>query len=78
MVTNSSPLEYEIKKAAIDGSHHAYLMIDSSKYGKSGMLTYADLSEMKAVIVDEQVKPELLSLLEKKYVEAVIAPLSLE
>lgn len=76
MITNSSPLEYEIKKAAIAGSYHAFLMIDSSKYGKSGMLTYADLSEMKAVIVDENVNPALLSLIEKRNVEAIIAPLS--
>ncbi len=74
MVTNASPLEYEIKKAAIAGSHQTILMIDSSKYGKSGMLTYANLSEMKKVIVDEEVNPALLSLFEKNNVEVIIAP----
>ena len=78
MVTNASPLEYEIKKAAITGSHQKILMIDSSKYGKSGMLTYAKLSEMEAVIVDENVNPTLLSLLENYNVEAIVAPLSQE
>ncbi len=73
MVTNASPLEYEIKKAAIAGSHQKILMIDSSKYGKSGMLTYADLSEMNKVIIDEEVNPALLSLAEKKNVETIIA-----
>jgi DeoR family myo-inositol catabolism operon transcriptional repressor len=78
MVTNASPLEYEIKKAAIAGSEKAYLMIDSSKYGKSGMLTYADISEMNKVIIDENISSNLLSLLEKKNVNAVITPISEE
>lgn len=78
MVTNASPLEYEIKKAALAGSNQVYLMINSSKYGKSGMLTYANVSEMDKVIVDEHVNPGLLSLLEKRNVEAVIAQVSEE
>ncbi len=78
MITNSSPLEYEIKKAAIAVSAKSYLMIDSSKYGKSGMLTYADTAEMDKVIVDENVNPNLLALLEKRNVSTVIAPLSEE
>ncbi len=76
MVTNASPLEYEIKKAALENSREAYLMIDSTKFGRSGMLTYSDLSEMDRIIVDENVNPGLLSLLEKKNVEAVIAKLA--
>ncbi len=76
MVTNSSPLEYEIKKAAIAGSHQKILMIDSSKYGESGMLTYAKLPEMETVIVDENVDQTLLSMLEKNNVEVIVVPLS--
>ncbi len=73
MVTNASPLEYEIKKAAIENSDNVYLLIDSSKFGKSAMLTYANISDMSKVIVDDHADEGLLSLCEKKNVEVVLA-----
>jgi len=76
MVTNASPLEYEIKKAAIDKCKEVYLLIDSSKYGKSGMLTYANVSDMSKVIVDSDVDAQLLELCEKNNVEVMIAQIT--
>lgn len=73
MVTNASPLEYEIKKAAIENSDEIYLLIDSSKYGKSAMLTYANISEMSKVIVDDNAEEGLLALCERKNVEVILA-----
>ncbi len=73
MVTNASPLEYEVKKAAIENSNEVYLLIDSSKFGKSAMLTYANITEMSKVIVDDPAGEDLLSLCEKKNVEVVLA-----
>ena len=73
MVTNSSPLEYEIKKAAIANSKEVYLMIDSSKYGKSALLNYANISEMNKVIVDNKSEAGLLALCERNNVEVIIA-----
>ncbi len=73
IVTNSSPLEYEIKKAAIADSKDVYLLIDSTKYGKSALLTYANISEMSKVIVDEDANPGLLELCERNSVEVVLA-----
>jgi DeoR family myo-inositol catabolism operon transcriptional repressor len=76
MVTNASPHEYEIKRAAITNSKEVYLVIDSSKYGKSGMLTYANLTDMSKIIVDNNADPELLALCEKRDVEVVLAPIA--
>jgi DeoR family myo-inositol catabolism operon transcriptional repressor len=73
MITNASPLEYEVKKAAIENSNEVYLLIDSSKFGKSAMLTYADINEMSKVIVDDPAGGDLLSLCEKKNVEVIVA-----
>lgn len=73
IVTNSSPLEYEIKKAAIASSKAVYLMIDSTKYGNSALLTYANISEMSKVIVDDAADPELLKLCEINNVETLLA-----
>jgi DeoR family myo-inositol catabolism operon transcriptional repressor len=75
-VTNSSPLEYEIKKAAIANSKNVYLLIDSSKFGKSALLTYANISEMDKILVDSNVDSGLLQLCEKNNVEVIVAPIS--
>lgn len=64
-VTNSSSLEYEIKREAMKNSEHAYLLLDSGKFGKSALLTFAHLSDMERVIVDEEMGPELQALCER-------------
>lgn len=53
-VTNSSSLEYEIKQEAMRNSEHKYLLLDSSKYGKSALLTYAHIADMDRVLVDTE------------------------
>jgi DeoR family myo-inositol catabolism operon transcriptional repressor len=75
-VTNSSPLEYEIKKAAIANSQEVYLLIDSTKYGKSALLTYAGISEMNKVVVNDNVDTGLLKLCERNSVEVLLAKLA--
>ena len=64
-VTNSSSLEYEIKREAIRNSEKKYLLLDSSKYGKSALLTYAHLSDMDRVIADDEMNPGLQELCDK-------------
>lgn len=53
-ITNSSPMEFEIKCAAIANSTHNYLLIDSTKFGRSSLLTFAKLSDMERVISDNE------------------------
>ena len=64
-VTNSSSLEYEIKREAMRNSEKKYLLLDSSKYGKSALLTYAHLGDMDRVIADTEMSPELEVLCER-------------
>ena len=61
-VTNSSPLEFEVKRAALENSNHVYLLVDSSKFGRSSLLTYAHISDMEKVIVDEEVDKAFVEL----------------
>lgn len=75
IITNSSPLEYEIKKAALANSKEVNLLIDSTKYGKSALLTYANIPEMKRVVVDQNVEHGLIDLCENNNVEILVAQL---
>jgi len=68
-VTNSSSLEYEIKKEAMRNSEKKYLLLDSSKYGKSALLTYAHLGDMDRVIVDSEMNFKLEELCERYNVQ---------
>lgn len=72
-VTNSSPLEFEIKKQALEKSAENLLLVDSSKYGKSALLTYASIDVMDKIIVNKGVNPGLIKLCDLHSVEVVLA-----
>lgn len=70
-VTNSSSLEYEIKREAMRNSDHKYLLMDSSKFGKSALLTYAHLSDMDKVIADADMSETVQELCERYNVKVI-------
>ena len=49
-VTNASPLESEIKKFVMQMACPKSLIIDSSKFGKSALVSYAKLSDFENLI----------------------------
>lgn len=51
-VTNSSSLEYEIKKTAIEHCDRSVLTLCSQKFGVSGLMTYANFDQFDAVVTD--------------------------
>lgn len=63
-VTNSSPLEYSIKKAAVAHTEKAVLLVTGSKFGVTSLLTYASLDQFHTVITDETIPPEYRNRLE--------------
>lgn len=77
-ITNSLPLEFEIKKAAIAKSEEVYLMIDAGKYGKSALLTYAVMEDLTGIIVDSGVGKGLMELCSRSSVELFIADVAEE
>ncbi|MBR3738927.1 MAG: DeoR/GlpR transcriptional regulator [Clostridia bacterium] len=54
-VTNSSPLEYSIKKAAVAHTEKAVLLVTGNKFGVTSLLTYASLDQFHAVITDSTI-----------------------
>ena len=51
-VTNSSPLETEVKSTIVEKSAKVYLMIDDSKFDKYGITTYCSLSDIDYLITN--------------------------
>ncbi len=52
-VTNSSPLEYEIKKCAMSSAETTVLLIAHAKFGVTGLMTFAQLEDFDMLITEE-------------------------
>ncbi len=72
-VSNSSPLEFEVKKAAMAHSAKKYLVVDSSKFGKSSLLNFTTLSEMDGLFTDDAVDKKTVAYCEQNKVRLYTA-----
>lgn len=52
--TNSSPLEYKIKKNIVEKSKEVYLLADDSKFNISALMTYCKLSDIDHLITNTE------------------------
>lgn len=57
--------EYELKRTAIVHSQKAYLLVDATKYGTTGLLCYGSIDQMEGVFTDVKM-PESFSTLCKE------------
>ena len=72
-MTNSSSLEYEIKKAATEIAQEAVLLVDANKFGVTGLMTFAPVSAFDAVVTDKQPAEEYRTLLSSAGAELLCA-----
>lgn len=52
-VTNSSPLESDIKRTVISKSSKIILLADSSKFNSVSLMTYCDLEDIDILVTDK-------------------------
>ena len=57
-VTNSSPMEYEIKKCAVENAERTVLLISRAKFGVTGLMTFAQLEDFDVLVTDAAPSPE--------------------
>lgn len=50
----SSFMEYELKRTAVARSREVYLLVDSSKYGEAGLLSYGSALDMAHILTDDR------------------------
>jgi DeoR family myo-inositol catabolism operon transcriptional repressor len=60
-VTNSSVDEYQIKKNVVEKSENVFLLADSSKFGKSSMMTFCRLEDVDCLITDVRPPQEFIT-----------------
>ena len=72
-VTNSSPLEYEIKKCAVESAETKVLLISRPKFGVTGLMTFAQLEDFDILVTDEMPSPEDQARVKASGAELLIA-----
>ncbi len=72
-ISNSSPLEFEVKKAAMAHSAKKYLVADSSKFGRSSLLNFTSLSEMDGFFTDDAIDQKAVAYCSANKVKLVTA-----
>lgn len=72
-VSNSSPLEYEIKMTAMQRAAKSVLLIDGEKFGRTALLTYAQISDFDAIVTECMPAPEYVKACQDGGTELIIA-----
>jgi DeoR family transcriptional regulator, myo-inositol catabolism operon repressor len=73
-VMNSSPLETDIKRTAIQRSQQVFLLADSSKCGVVSLLTYCSLKEVDVLITEAAPSAEVMDFMQNNGKKVLIAP----
>lgn len=71
--SNSFPLEYEIKRMAVEHCEQAILLVTHEKFGVSGLMTYAPLSAFSAVVTDQAPDRESCERVEQAGAKLLVA-----
>lgn len=52
-ICNASTEEYNIKKAALKKSQKHYLLADSTKFGRTSLMTFGDLNQFDSILTEQ-------------------------
>lgn len=64
--SNSDLLENKMKSTICKRSNHIYLLIDSSKFGKTSLFTYCNAPDIHTIVTDENIDPNQLENVRNK------------
>nr|WP_122012909.1 DeoR/GlpR family DNA-binding transcription regulator [Maliibacterium massiliense] len=72
-VTNSSPMECEVKKMAVQKSNHVYLLADHTKFDNVSLMTYCSVSDVHTVITDAVPPQKFMDYFKEHEIELIVA-----
>jgi len=72
-VTNSSPMEYEIKKCAVESAETTVLLISQTKFGVTGLMTFAQLEDFDCLVTDAAPSAEEQQRVKASGVQLIVA-----
>jgi DeoR family myo-inositol catabolism operon transcriptional repressor len=57
-LTNSDNQEYDIKRRIVEKARKSYTLLDHNKFGKSALVTYAQLDQVDVIVTDKELPHE--------------------
>ncbi len=70
--TNSSAQEFDIKQAAVEDSEQVCLMADHTKFGVTGMMTFAPLESFDIIVTDRKPDKEYAELFRSRNIRVIV------
>ena len=70
-VTNSSPLETDIKSTVVQKSSRVFLLIDDSKFDRYALTTYCSLSDIDVLVTNSMPSNEYIEYAKKHEIELI-------
>lgn len=72
-ITNSHPLESEVKKLATEKGSEVFLLADSTKFNSTALVTYAKLDDLNFLITDCSPPKEYIDYLRENNIELIVS-----
>jgi len=72
-ISDYSYIEIKTKQEVIRNAEENILLADSTKFNKTGFLNVCELEKFDKIIVDDNLDNEIISKLEKKGIEVILA-----
>jgi len=72
-VTNSSPLESELKASIVNRSSEVFLLVDHDKFDKYGLMTYCGLDKIDYLITDTMPNEIYQNYAQKNNIQLIVA-----
>jgi DeoR/GlpR family transcriptional regulator of sugar metabolism len=72
-LTDTHLLEVGLKKAIIERAQQVIAIVDSSKFGRLGLASFASINQISCLITDEGAPEEMLEVLRSTGVEVLVA-----
>lgn len=72
-VTNSSPLEYKLKKVIVEKSNELFMLVDSSKFDVSALMTFCQLSDINHIVTNKEPPEKYIKFFQKNKIDVIIS-----
>lgn len=71
--TDTHLIEIELKQAIVKQAEQVILLVDSSKWGKTSLATFAELRQISTIVTDEEAPVAMIRMFRKKGIDVRIA-----
>jgi DeoR/GlpR family transcriptional regulator of sugar metabolism len=72
-LTDTPLMEVELKRAVVERSQQVIAILDSTKFGRAALASFASIAQVQCVITDPDAPSEMVAALKERGVEVLVA-----